>query len=144
MTTYHSNDFYLLEGNSQSLSVDGLSQALVFINGSNNTLYDDYSTNVTVAMFGSNNTISQYGGNPTLTILGFNASDSLHLYGLLPNPNGMGFEPPGTPVTAANLHPDGHGGWTLPLSGASSSVDFAFTKESTILAADITVSARVA
>ena len=144
MSTYQSGDLYLLEGNSQSLTVNGLSQALVFINGSNDILYDIYSTNVTVVMFGHNDTISQYSGNPTLTILGFNASDSLSLYGLLPNPNGTGFEPPGTPVTAANLHPDGHGGWTLPLSNSGAYVDFAFTKESTILAAHITVGARVA
>jgi hypothetical protein len=143
MTTYHTGDLYLLEGNSQSLSFDNLSQALVFIDGSNDNLGDDFSTNVTVAMFGNNNSISQYGGNPTLTILGFNASDSLDLYSLLPNPNGTGYEPPGTPITAANLHPDGHGGWTLPLAGPPASyVDFASTKESTILAAHITVSVR--
>ena len=144
MPTYQLGDLYLLEGNSQSLNVSGLSQALVFINGSNDVLADDYSTNVTVAMFGHNETINQYGGNPGLTILGFDASDSLNLYGQLPNPNGTGFEPPGTPVTAANLHPDGHGGWTLPLSNSGAYVDFAFTKESTILAAHITVGARVA
>jgi hypothetical protein len=143
MTTYHTGDLYLLEGNSQSLSFDNLSQALVFIDGSNDNLGDDFSTNVTVAMVGNNNSISQYGGNPTLTILGFNASDSLDLYSLLPNPNGTGFEPPGTPITAANLHPDGHGGWTLPLAGPPASyVDFASTQESTILAAHITVSVR--
>ena len=130
MTIHQTGDRYLLEGNSQSLFIDGLSKALVFIEGSNDNLFDDFSTNVTVAMFGHNDSIHQYGGNPTLTILGFNASDSLDLYGLLPNPNGTGFEPPRTPIIAANLHPDGHGGWILPLAGPPASyVEFAFTKE---------------
>ena len=141
MPTYHTGDIYLLEGSSQSLAIGGLTQALVFINGSNDSFYDNFSTDVTVVMHGHNDSIFQYGGNPTLTIMGFNASDSLSLYGLLPNPNGTGSEPPGTPITAANLHPDGHGGWTLPL-GSTSGVDFEFTKESTILAAHITVSER--
>lgn len=141
MPTYHTGDLYLLEGSSQSISIDGLSQALVFMHGSNDTLDDYFSTNVTVEMSGHNDSIFQYGGNPTLTIRGFNASDSLSLYRLLPNPNGTGSEPSGTPITAANLHPDGHGGWTLPLGGTSG-VDFEFTKESAILAARITVSER--
>ena len=183
MTTYQSGDLYLLEGNSQSLSIhglpkasvfirgsndgvdlynmpqasvfingshsgatiNGLSQALIVMNGSNDGLENLSSSNVTVVMLGHNETITQQTGSPSMTILGFNASDSLNIYGLLPNPNGMGFERPGTPVTAANLRPDGHGGWTMPLSsGSTTYVDFAFTKEATILAAHINVSARAA
>ena len=166
MTTYQSGDLYLLDGKSQSLSlydlpqasifingshsgvtINNLSEALIVMNGSNDGLDDIYSPdiyspNVTVAMFGHNESIFQHSGSPSLTILGFDASDSLSLYTLLPNPNGIGHERSETPVTAANLHPDGHCGWILPLGSSTSYVDFPFTKEAAILAAHITIGAR--
>jgi hypothetical protein len=141
MTLPHSGNDYMLTGNSQGVGIDDTSGAMVFIHGSNDTFDDDFSTGVTLALQGSHEQIFEYGGTPTLTIQGFNASDSLSVYGLFMNANGNPL-PAGSGPTAASLRSDGHGGWDLPLAYQGGSIDFAHTLESTILAAHIVGSVR--
>jgi hypothetical protein len=121
--------------------IDDTSGAMVCIYGSNNTFADDFSTATALVLQGGHEQILQYGGDLTLTIYRFNASDTLSLYGQFVNANGSPLKP-GTPLTAASLRPDGHGGWNLPLAAGGGTIDFVNTREATILAANITASVR--
>lgn len=135
MTLLQFGDLYLLDGSSQGVSIDGITGAMVFIYGSNDTFSDDFSTNVTVSLSGHDDRIDQYGGNIIpMTILGFNSSDSLSVYNLFLGANGVPL-PAGSSPTAASLKPDGHGGTDLMLAYGGGSIDFVRTSELTILAA---------
>lgn len=141
MTVRHDGNVYRLTGNAQDVSLYNEPQAMVFINGSDNTIGDYFSTNVTMALRGNNESIFQYGGDPVMTISGFNATDSLSIYGLFMDGDGTPMARGSSP-TAASLKSDGHGGWNLPLAFGIGNIDFAHTSEATILAAHIIGSVR--
>ncbi len=140
MPLAHNGNTYVLTGNSQSLTVGGQPDAMIFVYGSHDVLCDYYTPNATFALMGNYENIAQYGGTPMMTLYGFNATDTLSISCRLTDGHGHPLAN-GAPLTAASLKSDGHGGWNMPLYGGGN-VDFAHVRESTILAAHISVGGR--